>query len=98
MRDSDGYSKQELARTRNWFKYVLLGLVKPVDYGVLSEEEQSLWDEILQCRAEILQEFDNVSKEMGLKVPEYRCWCGKEGKYDAPPGRHVKKLCKKHRE
>lgn len=98
MTNSDGYSKQELARKRNWFKYILSGLVKPVDYAVLSEEERSLWEEILQCRVEILQGFDAVSKDMGLKIPEYRCWCGKEGKYDAPSYMHVKKLCKKHRE
>jgi len=91
-------NKQKLARKRNWIKYVLSGLTKPIDYTVLSEKEESLWEEILQCRAEILHGFDDTSKEMGLNIPEYRCWCGKEGKYDAPSCMHVKKLCKKHRE
>lgn len=99
MTNSDGFSKQELAQKRNWFKYILSGLFKPIDYGVLSEHERSLWEEMLQCRAELLQGFDETSKEMGLKVPEYRCWCGKEGKYDPPD--YVSqdiKVCKKHRE
>lgn len=46
--------------------------------------------------------FDKGSKKLGFRIPEHRCWCGKEGKY--PATNETWKLfgtthvCKKHRD
>lgn len=88
-------TKRELAQKRNYFKFVLTGLPKPIDKTVLTVEEQSWWETILAARTELLKEFDNRSIIKGLRVPEHKCWCGKPGKYLAPDSTYT---CKKHKE
>jgi hypothetical protein len=89
-------TKQQLAQKRNYFKYVLTGMLKPVDINCLGPAELSAWNEIQLIKKHVLDQFDWNSKQLGLKVPEHRCWCGKEGKYNsAKAGKYV---CKKHLE
>ena len=89
-------TKQQLAQKRNYFKYILTGLIKPVDASCLGPAELSAWNEIQLIRRGILDQFDWNSKQLGLKVPEHKCWCGKEGKYNSiEAGKYV---CKKHLE
>jgi hypothetical protein len=90
--------KQKLAQKRNWFKYVITGLFKPVDYNSLTEWEQEKWSTILNIRNELLSKFETNSISKGLKVPEHRCWCGKEGKYkpEYETFDEVEFVCKKH--
>ena len=94
--------KQKLAQKRNYFKYVLHGIFKPIDLECLTEWELEEWATILDIKDDILSKFDNNSRVMGLNVPEFKCWCGKEGKY--PPSqeypemiRRNMKFCKKHK-
>lgn len=62
----------------------------------LTEEESISINAINNLRRELIANFDKCSKELGLKVPEHRCWCGKEGKYNSTIlGKYV---CKKHLE
>lgn len=89
-------SKQELARKRNWFKFVLSGLYKPVDTNIMTKKERGQWEQLINIRNDLLDDFDGNSRYLGLNVPEYRCWCGKEGKYNHPD-RPFLKVCYKHR-
>lgn len=94
-------TKLQLAQKRNYFKYVLTGIPKPIDLEALTVEEQSCWDTILSARAELLKKFDDRSKIKGLSVPEHRCWCGKEAKYTldyVEEGKSATWVCKKHKE
>ena len=88
--------KQWLARKRNWFKYILTGMVKPINASTLTEEELNLWYGLLKIRGKLLDNFDESSREMGLKVPKNRCWCGKEGKYTPEYDYYKGLVCKKH--
>jgi len=91
---------QDLQRQRAFFKYVVMGLNKRPMLGCMSKEEYAKWSQIINLHRELIEMHDQVSKEMGLKVPEYRCWCGKEGKYPSgriyPDGENW--VCKKHLE
>lgn len=91
--------KQELAQKRNWFKFVLAGLYKPVDTSIMTSEERDQWRQLIDIRDDLLYDFDKNSRYIGLNVPEYKCWCGKEGKYDPPDyvSYAIKKVCYKHR-
>ena len=97
--------KQKLARRRNWFKLEILG-IHFSKYGLTTtEEEDKLIEQISELRNQLIRQFDENSKKLGLKVPEHRCWCGKEGKYpttlpyiDSICERTVTHLCKKHRD
>lgn len=87
-------SKQKLQRDRAYFKYVLTGLPKPIVLASLSEEERINWNTIINLISSLVNQFDKNSRELGLNVPEHKCWCGKEGKYNSSiPGKYV---CKKH--
>lgn len=88
-------TKQQLAQKRNYFKFVLMGLPKPIDNAALTVEEQSWWKTILTARNELLKKFDNRSIIKGLRVPD-KCWCGKEGKYEYSDEFYTGKVCKKH--
>lgn len=92
--------KQKLQKDRSYFKYVLAGIPKPVQYRSLTITEIKAFEEILRLRKKLLSNFDSNSRLLGLKVPAYRCWCGKEGKYepvDYPEGfTDCIKVCKKH--
>lgn len=73
--------KVELARKRNFFKYLVVGLHKPVDSSILSEDELIEWNKIMSARGRILDNFDDNSKEFGLNVNTIpKCWCGKRRK------------------
>lgn len=102
MKRDKKLTKQQLAQKRNYFKYVIMGLYKPVDTSILTDLELDLWNKILLHRSTLLSIFDNASKDKGLKVPE-KCWCRKPAKY-SPIGYpdyfinefpHVK-VCKEH--
>ena len=71
--------KFKLAQKRNYFKFVLVGLPKPIDKTCLSDKEKSIWKEILRLRKVLLDEHSKTSQEKGLKVHN-RCWCGKRKK------------------
>ena len=91
-------TKQELARKRNWFKFIITGLFKPVDLKCLGTTELSAWNEILLIRKGILDQFDWNSKNLGLNVQD-KCWCGKIAKYEPigyPEHYHITRVCKKH--
>lgn len=92
-------SKQKLQRDRAYFKFVIAGLYKPIKEESLTPNEQVLWQSILLRRTSLLQDHDNNSRALGLKVPEFRCWCGKEGKYNPEYDlsyTDCTKVCKKH--
>ena len=91
-------TKQELARKRNWFKFIITGLSKPVDLKCLGAAELGAWNEILLIRKSILDQFDWNSKNLGLNVQD-KCWCGKIAKYEPigyPEHYHITRVCKKH--
>ena len=71
--------KKTLAQRRNYFKYIITGLAKPVDKKVLSITEQSWWETILTARTELLKNFNETSRNLGLNVIE-PCWCGQRRK------------------
>lgn len=93
-------TKLQLAQKRNYFKFVLSGMFRRIDLEALTPYEKDLWNKILNIRKELIEQFEYSSKFKGLKVPEHRCWCGKEGKYD--PEFEIQdymqfiKVCKKH--
>ncbi len=88
--------KIKLAQKRNYFKFVLSGIPKPIDFNALTEWEQEKWATILNIRNELLDKFENNSRIFGLKVPEHRCWCGKVGKYKPEYDYYEGLVCKKH--
>lgn len=61
-------TKQKLAKSRNWFKYVLLGLPKPVEQIYLKPEESYKWKQILKLREELIIDFNKNSLDLGLKT------------------------------
>lgn len=73
--------KQKLQKGRAYFKYVLVGINKPIDLTTLSEYEQEEWATILNIKDNLLDTFDKESRLLGLNVPEHKCWCGKPAKY-----------------
>ena len=76
-------TKQQLAQKRNYFKFVLTGLRKPINPSSLTEEELNQWHDLLKIRGKLLDNFDNASRILGLNVPEHKCWCGKAAKQQA---------------
>ena len=72
--------KQKLQQSRSWFKFRLLGAYTPISSEFLTSDELANMSLILEARSRILACFDDNSRGLGLKVPEHRCWCGKEGK------------------
>ena len=72
--------KQKLQKDRAWFKYVLTGLIKPVALESLTGPELFAWNQIKGHVKVALEEFDKHSRELGLNIPEHRCWCGKPAK------------------
>ena len=97
--------KQKLSRTRNWFKFRVLGatafVVRRNTEFAYSEKEKEIMQKIECLREQLIMEFDVTSREMGLTVPP-KCWCGKVGKYSATDAirklRNVTHLCKNHRD
>lgn len=94
-------TKRQLAQKRNYFKYVLSGIPKPIDFNALSEEEVRLWTLILNTRSILLESFEAQSSILGLRIPEHKCWCGKEAKYTLDSvvrDESATWVCKKHKE
>ena len=87
-------SKKELAQKRNYFKYVLAGMHKPIDLRALNVYEIELWSEIQHKISLLTTNFNVSSQQLGLNVPE-RCWCGKIAKWKAKYD-HQGLVCKKH--
>ncbi len=61
-------TKQQIAQKRNYFKFVLAGMKKPIDISVLTLEEQCFYNNLLEYRQKLISNFDKGSLEMGLKV------------------------------
>lgn len=93
-------SKKELAQKRNYFKYVISGIPNPVDRKVLTDWEETIWEQIINLRELLILKFDNNSREKGLNVPKHKCWCGREAKYQLEESlfEHGYWVCKKHLE
>ena len=89
--------KQRLQRDRAYFKFVLTGLSKPIQTRSLTEEETISWNTILNLRSELIAAHDRNSRQLGLKVPEHRCWCGKEAKTQIEEFRASSWVCNKHK-
>lgn len=89
---------QKIQKDRAYFKFIISGIPKPINQASLTLEESIFWKEILKIRQYLLDMHEDNSREFGLKVPKIRCWCGKEGKYQADyETLHNDKLvCKKH--
>lgn len=87
---------QYLARRRNWLKYRLLGTYIQASTEYITLEESININAVNNLREQLVVNFDKNSKELGLKIPKYRCWCGKEGKYIPEYNCDVEKVCKKH--
>ena len=73
-------NKQELQRNRSYFKFVVVGLNKPIHTESLTSDELYNWQLILEARDRIIALFENNSRSLGLNVPEHKCWCGKPAK------------------
>lgn len=89
-------NKRKIAQNRNWFKCTITGIHNSVNEKYLTVEEQYWWGTILTASIELLNLFDEGSRLFGLKVPENKCWCGKEGKYEPENGYYSGLVCKKH--
>lgn len=61
-------TKLQLAQKRNYFKFVLSGIPKPIDRGVLTPQEDELWGNIISIRKELIDKFDENSQKQGLNV------------------------------
>jgi len=91
-------TKQELARKRNYFKFQLLGMLKPVDLAALTVDEISILEEIAILQKILIKNFDGNSRLRGLNVAD-KCWCGKVAKYTPigyPEFYLGTTVCKKH--
>ena len=90
--------KQKLQKDRAWFKFVLIGIPKPINLESLNEWEQLTWKQIIELRNILIKEFDINSKDLGLNIPEHRCWCGKPAKVqvDYYNNGKLEWVCKKH--
>lgn len=73
-------NKFKLAQKRNYFKFVLSGMIKPDSLFELTEEEKVTYNKLKELHKELLDNFNSNSVKLGLKVTP-KCWCGKTGKY-----------------
>lgn len=82
MDNTKELNKKQLAQKRNYFKFVLTGMIKLIDLRCLTVREKIVWKNIISARKNLLDMFEDGSKELGLNIPEYRCCiCNKEAKY-----------------
>lgn len=91
--------KQKLAQQRNYFKFVLTGMFKPIKLESLTEWEKLTWQQILELKNKLIEEFDTNSKDLGLNIPEHRCfYCHREAKRTYYDDFHKKDvpICNKH--
>lgn len=91
-------SKLKLAQKRNYFKFIISGMLKPIDLDCLTKGELEMWNNISSQVNLLKQGFDNNSRQLGLNVPEHRCWCGKPAKLqvDYYGNGYLVWLCNKH--
>lgn len=96
--------KRKLAQKRNYFKFILSGIPKPIDLNCLTGPERWAWNQILAHRDTLIKEFNANSQILGLKILP-KCWCGKIGKYvpeylDTPEYKNFSNnsglVCKQH--
>lgn len=88
--------KQDLARKRNWTKFVLTGISISTDS--MSEDEKKLVKSMLLIRDLLLHRFDLNSRSLGLN-PKPRCWCGRVGIYPVKESYYGNKMaCKYHKD
>jgi len=88
--------KQKLQKARAWFKFQLSGLHLKIKSTHLTKYERAMLAQLCVYRNILLNDFDSNSKKLGLNVPKHRCWCGREGKYEAEY-KHDGLVCYKHR-
>jgi len=91
---------QELSTYRNWLKFRLTGMYIPFDNEKLTILEKTRIKKINDYIRVVINDFDNNSGTLGLKVPEYRCYyekcrCKVTRIIDFGLDTEVK-LCKKH--
>ncbi len=97
-------NRLKLAQKRNYFKFVVSGMVKPESLFELTEEERVTYNKIIELQKELLNNFNSNSIKLGLNVTP-KCFCGKTGKYvpeyadkDWYKNRNYSGLvCKKHK-
>lgn len=71
--------KQKLQKARAYIKFVLTGLLKPINTDFLTLEEYNSWQKIKEERQKLLDAHDDNSRRLGLKVPTERCFiCRKQ--------------------
>lgn len=90
-------TKLQLAQKRNYFKFVLSGMYRQIYTEALTEQEQEAWFGILNLREQLIDNFEDNSRAKGLRIPEHRCWCGKEAKYIWLRGDKEIWVCNKHK-
>lgn len=61
---------QELAHKRNWQKAILTGLT--IDVSPLTAEEKTIVSQIFFLRKILLENWDDNSKQLGLKVKRWK--------------------------
>lgn len=91
--------KQKLQKARAYFKYVLSGLLKPVNTTYMSAEELNNWQQIIRAREHLLNIHDDTSRSLGLHVGKHICvLCGKKEDidYKVTKDGETYNLCKKH--
>lgn len=88
--------KQKLQKDRAYFKFVLSGMPKPINLESLTSDEREHWSLINAIRTKLIDNFNKNSIELGLNVPEHKCWCGKKAKYQSDYGDGLVWVCSKH--
>ena len=87
--------KQDLAIKRNWLKLRVMGSF--IDNNCTTLQEKTIINEINLLRKVLIDSFDENSRNLGLNVPEHRCYFGScrcKAKYRV--GNTNLYLCKKH--
>lgn len=97
------YNRRKTQQTRAWLAFQLRGLGSleratedASKYLAITLEESDKLRRIIDLRDELLEDFDTNSREVGLKTPEFRCWCRKPGIYPHPQINKNGFVCFKH--
>ena len=92
-------TKQELTRIRNPIKWRLSGYTFPNNKEVLTQEEILIISEMRLLHKRLMNNWDENSKELGLKVPEHKCYMHNcRNKVIAVDERFNFYTCKKHKD
>jgi hypothetical protein len=65
-----GTVKQRVARARNYMMFQLLGLVKPLDYSCMTEQEVSLWNDLKRIRRRLIDIHGESSEKITKAIEE----------------------------